>query len=139
MRWILWGLAVSCFSLALAGLMPGHLFWLALIWWAVSGITFVMGDAPLTALLQMTVPNHLQGRVLSLLSTIMGLAAPVGLAIATPLGELIGVRWLFVVMGLAGGCVSLLGFFSRPLLEMNQIVAVVECAPHPLRDPARVE
>lgn len=139
MRWILWGLAISCFSLALAGLMPGHLFWLALIWWAVSGITFVMGDAPLTALLQMTVPNHLQGRVLSLLSTIMGLAAPVGLAIATPLGELIGVRWLFVVMGLAGGCVSLLGFFSRPLLEMNQMVAVVECAPHPLRDPARVE
>jgi DHA3 family macrolide efflux protein-like MFS transporter len=119
MRWILWGFAVSCFSLAFAGLMPGHLFWLALIWWAVSGITFVMADAPLTALLQTTVPHHLQGRVLSLLGTVMGLAAPVGLAIATPLGELIGVRWLFVVMGLAGGCVSIVGFLSRPLLKMD--------------------
>jgi DHA3 family macrolide efflux protein-like MFS transporter len=119
MRLILWGFAVSCFSLAFAGLMPGHLFWLALIWWAVSGITFVMADAPLTALLQTTVPHHLQGRVLSLLGTVMGLAAPVGLAIATPLGELIGVRWLFVVMGLAGGCVSIVGFLSRPLLKMD--------------------
>jgi DHA3 family macrolide efflux protein-like MFS transporter len=78
----------------------------------VSGIAFTAGSAPFTALLQTRVPNHLQGRVLSLLSTIMGLAAPVGLVIATPLGELIGVRWLFVLVGLLGTAVMLLGFLS---------------------------
>lgn len=119
MPWILCGFATSCFTSTLAGLAPGNLFWLALVWWVASGATFVIADAPLMALLQTTVPNHLQGRVLSLLGTVMGLAAPVGLAIATPLGELIGVRWLFVVMGVLGGCISLMGFFSPALMRLD--------------------
>lgn len=118
-RWILWGFAVSCFAFAISSMMPPHLFRLALVCWAASGVAFVMGNAPLTALLQTTVPNHLQGRVLSLMNTVMGLAAPVGLALATPLGELIGIRWLFVVTGVAGGLVSLAGFLSRPLRKMD--------------------
>jgi DHA3 family macrolide efflux protein-like MFS transporter len=69
--------------------------------------------------LQSRVPNQLQGRVLSLLSTIMGLAAPVGLVIATPLGEFIGVRWLFVLVGLLGTAVTLLGFLSRHVRALD--------------------
>lgn len=118
-RWMLWGFALSCMAFALAGLMPGDALAVALIWWILSGITFVIGNAPIMALLQTIVPNQLQGRVLSLLNMVMGLAAPVGLAIATPLGEIIGVRWLFVATGIAGTCVSLLGFISRALLRLD--------------------
>ena len=118
--WILWGFALSCFTLALTALMPKELFWLAVIFWALSGITFIMGNAPFTTLIQTTVPNHLQGRVLALLSTIMGLAAPVGLAFATPLGEIMGVRWLFVLVGTLGGLVSLLGFLSPVLRRIGR-------------------
>ena len=115
MPWILGGFAVSCFTLALAALAPRDLFWAAVVAWMLSGMTFLMGNAPLTTLVQSTVPNQLQGRVLALLSTVMGLAAPVGLAFATPLGELIGIRWLFVAMGVAGGLISLVGFVSPVL------------------------
>ncbi len=110
--WILWGFATSCFALALTGVMPANLFGLAVAWWMVSGLTFILGDAPLTALLQSSIPNHLQGRAFSLLNMVMGLAAPVGLALTTPLGELIGVRWLFVVIGVLGGLICLMGFLS---------------------------
>ncbi len=110
--WLLWGFALTCLTVALTALAPPNMFWLATFWWLVSGLAFTAGSAPFTALLQTRVPNHLQGRVLSLLSTIMGLAAPVGLVIATPLGELIGVRWLFVLVGLLGTAVMLLGFLS---------------------------
>jgi MFS transporter, DHA3 family, macrolide efflux protein len=71
------------------------------------------------ALLQSTVPNHVQGRVFSLLNTVMGLAAPVGLLLAGPLGEMIGTRWLFVLMGVLGGGVSLVGFLSPALLRLE--------------------
>lgn len=118
-RWMLWGFALSCFAFAFAGLMPSDGLTFALIWWVLSGITFVAGNAPVMARLQTIVPNQLQGRVLALLNMVMGLAAPVGLAIATPLGELIGIRWLFVAMGVAGGCVSLAGFCSRALLRLD--------------------
>jgi DHA3 family macrolide efflux protein-like MFS transporter len=49
----------------------------------------------------------------------MGLAAPVGLVIATPLGELIGVRALFVLVGLLGTAVMLLGFLSPHVRTMD--------------------
>ena len=121
--WLLWGFALTCLAVALTALGPPHLFWLATFWWLVSGIAFTAGSAPFTALLQTRVPNHLQGRVLSLLSTIMGLAAPVGLVIATPLGELIGVRWLFVMVGLLGTAVTILGFFSPHVRALDDEVS----------------
>lgn len=118
--WVLWGFAISCLSLALTAVVPAQMFSVAVTMWAISGVTYIAGNAPLTALLQSIVPNHLQGRVLSLLATVMGLASPIGLAIATPLGEWIGVRWLFVVLGLIGAAVSLLGFASPVLCRVNQ-------------------
>lgn len=117
--WVLWGFALSCFTMSFAALAPSGMFWLGVVWWAVSSVTFILGNAPLTTILQTIVPNHLQGRVLSLLSTMVGLAAPIGLAFATPLGEAIGVRWLFVVLGIAGGLVTLAGFLSPVLRSLD--------------------
>ncbi len=116
--WIIMGFSVSCFTLAFTALTPSYMFWLAILCWTVSGATFIMGNAPLTALLQTTIPNQLQGRALSLLNTIMGLAAPIGLLIATPMGDTIGIRWLFVAMGLLGGLVCLTGFLMKELRRM---------------------
>ncbi|MNR87446.1 enterobactin exporter EntS [compost metagenome] len=117
--WILLGFAVSCLTVAFTALAPQNLFWMAVVWWVMSGLTFILGNAPFTALLQTTIPNHIQGRALSLLNTMMGLAAPIGLAIAMPLGELIGIRWLFVAQGVLGTVISLAGFLSPPLLRMG--------------------
>lgn len=115
-RWVLWGFAISCMTLAMTALVPSGYLPVAITMWAVSGVAYIAGNAPFTVLLQSIVPNHLQGRVLSLLATVMGLASPIGLALATPLGEWIGVRWLFVVLGLLGAIASLLGFTS-PILR----------------------
>lgn len=114
--WVLWGFAASNFALAATALPPGNQFWLSVVLWTMGAIAYSIGNAPFTVILQTTVPNHLQGRVLSLLSTLVGLSAPVGLVLATPLGEAIGVRWLFVLLGAVGGMVTLLGFLS-PLIR----------------------
>ncbi|MEZ5701248.1 MAG: MFS transporter [Burkholderiaceae bacterium] len=119
-RWTLVGFAVSCASLALTAMAPASLFGVAVAWWVMSGISFVLGDAPLTALLQTTIPNQLQGRVLALMSTIMALAAPVGLALAAPLGEWVGIQGVFVVAGSLGALASLAGFLSPTLLALDR-------------------
>lgn len=118
--WILWGFAISSFLLGFVGFAPADMLWLATAFWSLSGVVYVMGNAPMTALVQSIIPNQLQGRVLSLLTTTIALAAPIGLALATPLGELVGIRWLFVLMGFASGAVALLGFLSKPLMHMEK-------------------
>lgn len=71
-------------------------------------LCFIFGNSPLTALLQRIIPNPLQGRVLSILNALMNLAAPVGLLAMTPLGELLGVRYVFVLASALGAIVSVL-------------------------------
>lgn len=117
--WVLLSFAVACLALALTAFAPSDSFWLAVVWWVTSGVAFIMGNAPFTALLQSTIPNRLQGRALSLLGTVMGLAGPVGLALAGPLGEWLGVRWLFAAQGLLGTLVCLLGLLSPSLRRLD--------------------
>lgn len=112
--------AISCFTVALTALMPSDRLVLAAAWWFVSGVTYSTGNAPFMALLQTTVPNQIQGRVLSLLNTTMGLAGPIGLAIAGPLGEAIGVQGVFIVGGTLSALVCLAGFASPALMRVEE-------------------
>ncbi|MDT7052017.1 MULTISPECIES: MFS transporter [Enterobacterales] len=118
--WVLGGFAASCFAVALTALVPSSLFGVAVAWWVISGVCFVFGSAPLTALLQTIVPNYLQGRVLSIMNSIISFAAPVGLLLITPLGDIFDVRAIFVIAGLLGLLVSLSGYFSPTLLNLGR-------------------
>lgn len=117
--WILWGFAASCLTAALTGLVPRNLFSVAVMCWTFSGTMFAVGNAPLIALIQTIVPSYQQGRAFSLLNSVMGFAAPVGLALCTPLGEVIGVRALFIVTGILGTIMSLAGFTSLALSSVE--------------------
>lgn len=120
MIWILTGLGLSCFSISLTAMMPANLFWVAAFWWMISSLTFIFANAPLTALLQTIIPNQIQGRVLSLLNMIVGLAAPAGLMIANPLGEWLGLRWLFIIIGFLCGLGTFSGFASHQLRDIEK-------------------
>lgn len=117
--WVLSGFAASCLSIAITALVPPSLFGVAVFWWFVSGLTFVLGEAPLTALLQGLIPAHLQGRVLSLLQALMGLAAPVGMALVVPLGEQVSIDTLFIGMGVASAAICLAGLLFKDIRRLQ--------------------
>ena len=118
--WVLWTSALSSFALSLTALTPTGFFWAAVLWWAISNAAYVIGDASRLALLQSIIPLHQQGRAFSLLTSVMALAGPAGMALAIPVGEWIGVRWLFVAVGTVAGCVSLLAFRSSALMQLGR-------------------
>lgn len=109
--------AMSCAAVALTAAAPSNWFWLGVFWWFVSGVTYSTGNAPMMALLQITVPNMLLGRVLSLLNVVWGIAGPVGLMIAGPLGEVIGVRGLYILGGTLSALVCIVALFTSPSLR----------------------
>lgn len=114
---------LSCFAVALTALTPSSMILLATFWWFVSGLTFSMGNAPFTAVLQIIVPNQMQGRVLALLNTVVGLAGPIGLLLAGPLGEAIGVRGVFIVGGILSTIVCFAALLSPALLRLEETSA----------------
>ena len=57
---------------------------------------------------------------LSLFSTFIGLAGPVGLMLAAPLGEMLGVRGLMIGGGLVAALVCLAGFLSPSLMKVDE-------------------
>lgn len=112
---------LSCAAVGFAALAPGNAHWAGVFWWFVSGAAYSIGNAPLMAILQTIVPNQMQGRAISLYTTMIGVAGPVGLALAGPIGQVLGVRALFIWGGLLAGAVCFLGFFSSSLMRIEEV------------------
>lgn len=113
--------ALACGTIALTALAPENALWLAVIWFTVCGLSLSVGNAKTFAVLQTVVPNHMQGRTLSLLNTIKGFSAPMGLLLAGPIAEVVGVRAIFVWGGAVCGVVCLLGLRLPALHRLEQI------------------
>jgi DHA3 family macrolide efflux protein-like MFS transporter len=114
------GYILSCATIALTGLAPSGMFWLAVFWWFICGLTYTMGNAPMVALLQNVIPNELQGRVFALLNVLTGLAGPVGLAFTGPLAEWFGVQATFVGCGVLSTLICLAALASKDLRDLEE-------------------
>ena len=117
--WVLGGMSLSCFLIAATAWLPPELFLVCGALWLVGASAFMLANASLMAVLQTVIAQDFQGRAISVLTTMNAVAAPVGLAIANPLGEFLGVSWLFFVFGLSGGFVMISGFLSGPVRRLD--------------------
>lgn len=109
------GVGVTAFGLAPAAFPAWALACLVVV-----TVTSGLCNGALGAILQATVDPALQGRVFALLGTLSMGAAPLGLAVAGPVADLLGLRPIFVAGGLfCAGC-GLAGFRSPALLQLDR-------------------
>ncbi len=100
----IFGLIGMGMGVLLVGLAPQNGFWLAWGGMLLAGFMNPIVNAPLLALLQSAVAPEIQGRVFTAVSSMAGLASPLGMAIAGPVADWAGVQVWF----LAGGVISIL-------------------------------
>ena len=117
--WVLGGMSLSCFLIAATAWLPPELFLVCGALWLIGASAFMLANASLMAVLQTVIAQDFQGRAISVLTTMNAVAAPVGLAIANPLGEFLGVSWLFFVFGLSGGFAMISGFLSGSVRRLD--------------------
>ena len=107
-------------SLLLVGSTPVSLFWLAVVGMGTSGLMMSFLNGPVMAIIQSVVAPDKQGRVFTLLASASAGMAPLGLILAGPLADTLGVRsWLL----LSGGTMLLIGIacFGMPsLMQIEQ-------------------
>lgn len=85
--------------LAASGLLPTSAFWVFVVMCVVMGFSVPLFGAPITAMFQGLIDPAKLGRVMSLYMTIAMLAAPIGLLVAGPLAERVGVARWFAISG----------------------------------------
>ncbi len=112
------------------GLSPANAFGWALAAMVFSGIATPITNGPLMALLQELVAPEMQGRVFTTVHSLAALMSPLGLAIAGPLSDRLGIQSWFIVGGI--GCLVMgIGAFFIPTIvrledERHLQAAVIE-------------
>ncbi len=102
-------------GIVVVGLAPANMFWLAVAGMTLSGIMSPIANGSLGAILQAEVKPEFQGRVMGVLISFSTIMSPLGLIVAGPVSDAIGIRaWYW-----AAGLLSLLmgaGSFLVPVI-----------------------
>lgn len=113
----------------LLGLTPSSLFFLGVGAMFLMGVMSSMTNGPIMATFQAVVAPEMQGRVFTLVGSLSALMSPVGLAIAGPLADSVGVRTLMVGAGIITMAAAAVGFFSPQLMEIEKGHPAASLAP----------
>ena len=111
------GLGIGSFII---GTSPRDAYWMAVTGMALVGIMNALANGPFFAVLQSVVPPTLQGRVFTVLMSISMSAAPIGLAVAGPLADRLGVQIWYVLSALICAIIFLWIVFSPALLHLEE-------------------
>ena len=109
------GVAGIGLGILIVGLAPSNMFWLAVAGMTISGVMNPIANGSLGAILQAEVKPEFQGRVMGVLISLSTIMSPLGLIIAGPVSDAVGIRtWYW-----AAGLLSLLmgiGSFLVPVI-----------------------
>ncbi|NLX43209.1 MAG: MFS transporter [Chloroflexi bacterium] len=102
------------------GASPDGSLWVVITGMLLAGAMNPLANGPLFALLQRTVEPDMQGRVFTVLSSGCGAIAPLGLALAGPITDAVGLRPWYLAAGLMAVAMGLAGLRFRPFLRMEE-------------------
>lgn len=106
-------------GILLLGLTPATAFWFALVAGFIVGSMMSLTNGPVMAIVQTAVEPAMQGRVFTLLGSMAMAMSPLGLIVAGPLADLLGIRMWYILGGTVTILVGISGFFNRPLLAVE--------------------
>jgi DHA3 family macrolide efflux protein-like MFS transporter len=95
------------------------LFYFILVICLLLGVGLAIANAPFMAIMNSVVAKDMQGRVFSLVGSISSVMVPLGLAVAGPLADVIGINWIFFISGAAVVVFTPLGLFSKAVLNLE--------------------
>jgi DHA3 family macrolide efflux protein-like MFS transporter len=113
------GLLGMGLSYLVIGFTPATLFSLALFAVFLGGAMASFVNGPVFAIFQATIEPAMQGRVITLVSSLGGAMAPVGLILAGPIADIFGIQIWYIM---SGGVVSLMGiagYFIPAILNIE--------------------
>lgn len=107
-------------ALVLLGAVPSHLFPVAVAAMGANGLLNAFYNGPILPIIQSTAPPDMQGRVLTLFTSICQGIYPVSLLILGPVAELIGIRSWYIGGGLLVFIVCMAALFVPSIANLEK-------------------
>jgi DHA3 family macrolide efflux protein-like MFS transporter len=104
----------------LLGLTPAGAFSTALVGMFIVGLMIPLTDGPIMAILQATVAPELQGRVFTLIASLLWVTSPFSLAVAGPVSDGLGLQVWYVAAGVACTVIGLAAFFVPAIVHIEE-------------------
>lgn len=102
------------------GLIPERGLWIAIGGLFFVGVMNSMANAPLYALLQSQVEPRMQGRVFTLVASLVTAISPLSLAVAGPLADLLGIQFWYLVAGTMMLLMGIGAFFVPVIVRLEE-------------------
>lgn len=115
MKTTLLGLVMLGISVGLIGLSPGGWFLVAVAAIFFTGVSLSLANGSVMAILQALVAPEMQGRILGLISSVSAAMSPLGLIVAGPAADLLGVQTWFLIAGAVTFPMAVIGFLIRSI------------------------
>lgn len=117
---VLTGLSSLGGCMAVIGMLPDTAFWVAVGAMFCAGVLATMIVGSFQAVQQAVVPPDIQGRVFTLARSGMDLMSPLGMAIAGPLADAVGIQGWYLVTGGVMAAMGVSAFFVPTLMQLEK-------------------
>jgi DHA3 family macrolide efflux protein-like MFS transporter len=114
-------LALSGVGFAVIGVVPANAYPVALGAMFFAWFMNPIANGALMAVLQIIVPAEMQGRVFTLLQSAAGAMIPLGLVVAGPLAEVLGIQIWFLVAGIAMALMATGALFVPAITRLDDL------------------
>jgi MFS transporter, DHA3 family, macrolide efflux protein len=114
------GLIVLGIGTTVIGFTPSHLFWIALAANTLTGLILPITNGSFGAILQSVIAPDMQGRVFAFIMSAAMLVSPLGLLIAGPISDALGIQLWFWVAGITCALIGIAGFFIHEVMQMEE-------------------
>jgi DHA3 family macrolide efflux protein-like MFS transporter len=113
----LFGVGIGMLAL---GVLPPDAFYIALAFGVIAGVTIPLTNGGIGAVMQGTVAPEMQGRVMGLLNSGAAAMAPLGLLVAGPMADKLGIQFPFLAAGVVILLMGIYGFLSPAVMNVEE-------------------
>jgi len=100
-------------------LAPSNNFMLAVFGMSLAGFMNPIANGPIFAIMQTYVEPEMQGRVFSLLESMVSAMMPISMVVAAPVVEWVGIRGWLAFGAIGCFAIGLAGFFTPSLVHIE--------------------
>ncbi|MFM8425539.1 MAG: MFS transporter [Chloroflexota bacterium] len=130
------GIILTSFSILAIAAAPPTSFWMVVVAMAFMGFMMPMVNGPIHALFQSVVEPDMQGRVMSLISSVAQAMMPVGFLIAGPITDATSFQAWFWVAGILNLVIGISGFFIPAVINIESNRKAYHPAENPEHSPS---